>query len=258
MSSLNGFFTTLHPALERWRTGWDLALTGYDPKSLPDLNRYLRSQPEGLLTDRDTMFMIADRLAKMFPGADLIQPYFFAVGEGMGDLATTGHNLFNAWRSIHAADIARHEQPRVNEHLADVAAHLWGGTLPPLPDGTVMHERIAMVSGATRDAIGNYFPGMYYPDDAIIDLMWFLAGLPDVFHAVHQLVKDFADKLIREYPIDTQLHMFYHSYAAAWLDLVQRAAELGNKYGGLNAGDVLRRLEPRNNESWIDAGNKRM
>jgi hypothetical protein len=69
-------------------------------------------------------------------------------------------------------------------------------------------------------------------------------------------VTKFADILIGNFPIHVQLHQFYRSYASGYQFLVQRAAELGTKYGGLNADDVMRRLQPRMNESWADAGNK--
>jgi hypothetical protein len=245
----------MHPLLAKYHETALAVIPGLRPKSIPDLLRYLGSQGEAMRITGDHMGALAGTLSGRFPGATLVRSYFTAVQMGYTDLSSKAHALLAGYRTLNAADIARHEQPRVNEELADVARHAWGGSLPPLPDGSVMHEAHAMMLAASRDCFAGYFPGTYF-DDAVLDLMNYLESLPLLFFTVMEMHKDFADSLVTEYPVEAGVHGYYYAYANGFLDLAERAKSLDTSYTTLNAGDVNRRLAPRPQEEWADAGNK--
>lgn len=245
----------MHPLLAKYYELAQTHIPDFRPKSIPDLLRYLESQPEAMRLTGDHMGALAANLAARFPGATLVHSYFTAVQLGYNDLSSRAGGVLSGYEALNAADIARHRNPRVNEHLADVARHMWGGSLPPLPSGGVMHEVHAVMLGGSRDCFAAYFPGEFF-DDAVLDLLEYLGSLPVLFYHLHVLHKEFADHLVDGYPVDAGVHGYYYAYANGYLDLADRAKELDLSYQTLNAGDANRRFDPRVNEPWADAGNK--
>lgn len=247
----------MHPELAKLAAASQTYVAGFRPLSIPDLRRHLNSQATYLRIVGDHAYALSDRLASAFPGAAAAHSYFHAVGQGFAHMAPTARMLYEAWAAFHKADLARHEQPRVNEHLADIARHAWGGQVPPLPDGSSMHEYHAIMLAVTRDSIAGYFPGGT-EEDAVRDLMWYIGSLPEVMYHLHTDMKTYADHLVTQYPVDHGVHAFYLSLADGYLDLTHRGKQLADGYATVNAHDVMRRNQPRVNEAWADAGNKAM
>jgi hypothetical protein len=231
-------------------------VAGFEPRSIPDLNRYLESQPDGMRIHGDHYSALADTLAARFPGATLVHAQYHNVATGYTYMSAKAGDLHKGYRQLHRADLARHEQPRVNEHLADVARQAHGGNIPTIGGGGTMHENHACMIAATRQYVAGYFPSGASDDDAVADLLWYLDSQGPAFVQLCEDMRFFAGKLVTNYPVDKDVHAYYFELATGYANLADAAAELAGVYRTMNAHDVARREKPRVNEPWADYANK--
>jgi hypothetical protein len=246
---------TLHPLQTEYVTGARQYVLGFEPANIPDLHRYLKTQPWSLDYHHQQISACADRLAEGFPGARAFGSYFHAFGAMHGKLAGTAAELFRAYEGLHAADLDRHKRPRVNERLADLVANAHGGNYPTIDDGaTPVHEVHAVMALYAADLYGRYWPPMHNPLDPVTDLAAYLGGLGTMCYDVADIHARFAETLTSAYPVDPNIHHFYNSLARGYYDAADVAQELATANLNVNSHDAGRRMAPRVNEKWADVG----
>jgi hypothetical protein len=231
-------------------------VVNYRPKNVPDFWRYLNSQPEAMLKHSEHVGILAARLAQLFPGAALVHSYFQAVADGHRGMATRADVLRQAYATIHKADLDRFKGLRVNEYYADIDGN--GNTIPVLDDGTIMHENHSRVLEYSRTYVAGYFPGVTSDgdrSDRVLDFIDYLATMPEMYRTLALDMQGFATHLVSAYPIETDLHAYYHDLAGGYGHLADRSGSLEDHYRIIAAHDVARREAPLPNEAWRDVTN---
>lgn len=248
----------MHPAQQALVEASDQFVRGFEPRSIPDLNRYLGSQPDAMVQTGHQYRALVSRLVAEFPGAMAVHGFFGDVCDVYPTLAERARTLHDAYRQIHADDLARHETPRVNEHLADVARSANGGNLPTIGGGDTMHENHACMVAAYRTHIAGYEPALCASgaENAWDDFVVYLSGQPVMYYILGQHMAAFAEKLVTAYPVEADVHGYYFALASGYASLSDRSGELTNGFLNANANDTQRHTDPRVNEKWADFANK--
>lgn len=229
----------------------------FQPRSFADLAIYHGSIHDALKAEQLMWAAVGDRLAAGFPGFNLVRDFSVRMLSGYSDLAALAARTHQEFRALHAADYARHESPRVNEHYADVTR--WGGTVANIPDlstGGKMHGAHVLWLETVRTNLGAFRPEDLIQDDRWNELRHWLFGLCPLFycrakHAVYWPTY----RLTGRFPIEDGVADVVRTMGRGFADLADYAAQLALGFEDLNPHDRNRRDNPKPCEELRDVGN---
>jgi hypothetical protein len=138
--------------------------------------------------------------------------------------------------------------------LLDIASHAWGGSVPTIGAGGVMHENHAIMLAVSRNTVANYFPGQTL-SDRLLDLQMYINGCPALFTHRAEHLTDLANRLVRLDRVRAGVHTFYRTLAAGYADCADLADEVSKRFHIVYAADLARREAARTDEEWHDYSN---
>ncbi len=232
----------------------------WSPKSFPDLAIFLRSQGWASRAEREYWSAGADRLSGDFPGFVMIASFAHRLYEGYGVLATRADTTWKGFKELHRADMARYDNPRVNETFADVKRYGHANVAPmQLSSGEAVHGIHTLLLHTIASNLDGYDPGeLANDDDKVQDLRWWLRGLGPLFETRARFGLAFSNRLLIDFPAETEVKNVYDQFTLGYAALADYGGEMATAYENRNPHDVARRDEPKPQEEKRDVGNTAM
>jgi hypothetical protein len=247
----------LHPRLSALCEDASMLLGRFDPQSMYDLASFLNSMHDALLEEQKKWKAVGDNLIATFPGFVLAAQFADRMEIGYSHIAQRSQEIFQGFRTLHAADFARFDDPRVNEVYADVAR--WAGSttanIRPLSTGGAMHGSHTLWLTSCDYNLATYNPADAIEEDRLQDLRWWLHSLSPFMAARARYAIAFTHNLVQGFPIESGVDQVVKQLARGFADLSDFGRELAHGYEARSPHDIKRRDNGGVNEHKRDVGN---